>query len=301
MAKELKDIAYGEGLDGRLIDVYLPDGEGPWPLVIWSRGSGWLADTGRDDADVVARQLNPRGFAVAGLAIRSSAQTRFPGQLRDIEEAIRHLRTNAPSYGLDPDRIGALGESSGGWAAAMAALTVDGIRAAVAVYPPTDLLSMDEQMLPGTLQEFTLPQSQLRSTGGTPTPGSPYGHDDPESAESRLLGGPLQERPELARRASPLTYADQDAPPFLILHGKGDRIVPYRQGELFYQALAKAGADVELITLPHADHGPWNDFLTDPRVKREALTVSSREGERTGARPCDPSWDTVVDFFHRHL
>jgi acetyl esterase/lipase len=289
MAKELKDIAYGDGLDGQLIDLYVPDGAGPWPLVIWSRGSGWLADTGREDADVVARRLNPRGFAVAGLAIRSSAQTCFPGQAQDIEAAIRHLRTNSLTYRLDPDRIGMFGESSGGWAAAMAALTVDGIRAAVPVYPPTDLLRMDEQMLPGTLQELTR------------FPGSPYGHDDPESAESRLLGGPLQERPELARRASPLTYVGQDAPPFLILHGKADRIVPYGQGELFYDALAEAGADVELITLPHAGHGPWNDFLTDPGVRRDAFTVSSREGKETEARSCDPTWDTVVDFFHRHL
>ncbi|WP_406176746.1 alpha/beta hydrolase fold domain-containing protein [Streptomyces sp. NBC_00996] len=289
MAKELKDIAYGDGLDGQLIDLYVPDGDGPRPLVIWSHGSGWLADTGRDDAEVVARRLNPHGFAVAGLAIRSSAQTRFPGQLRDIEEAIHHLRTHSTSYGLDPGRIGMFGESSGGWAAALAALTVDGIRAAVPVYPPTELLSMDEQMLPGTLQEFTR------------FPGSPYGHDDPESAESRLLGGPLQQRPQLARRASPSTYVGQDAPPFLILHGKADRIVPYGQGELFYEALAKAGADVELITLPHADHGPWNDFLTDPVVKRDAFTISSREGKGTEARPCGPTWDTVVNFFHRHL
>ncbi|MFF1658809.1 prolyl oligopeptidase family serine peptidase [Streptomyces sp. NPDC058251] len=289
MAKEFKDIAYGEGLAGRLLDLYVPDGAGPWPLVIWSRGSGWLADTGRDDADVVARRLNPRGFAVAGLAIRSSAQTVFPGQLRDIEEAIRHLRTNAAGYGLDPERVGMFGESSGGWAAALGALTVDGVRAAVAFYPPTDLLSMDAQMLPGTLQEFTR------------FPGSPYGHDDPESAESRLLGGPLQERPELARRASPLTYAGQSAPPCLVLHGKGDRIVPYGQGELLYDALATAGADVELITLPHADHGPWEAFLTDPAVKRDAVTVSSNKGKETGVRPCDPTWETVLGFFHRHL
>jgi acetyl esterase/lipase len=98
-----------------------------------------------------------------------------------------------------------------------------------------------------------------------------------------------------------LTYADRDAPPFLILHGRADRIVPYGQGELLYDALAKAGADVELITLPHADHGPWHDFLTDPDVKRDAVAVSSREGKPTEARPCDPTWETVADFFARHL
>jgi len=99
MAKEFKGIAYGEGLDGQLIDLYVPDGDGPRPLVIWSRGSGWLADTGRDDADVVAPRLNPRGFAVAGLAIRSSAQTRFPGQLRDIEDRGAAVRSEVGHRG----------------------------------------------------------------------------------------------------------------------------------------------------------------------------------------------------------
>jgi acetyl esterase/lipase len=302
MTSTSMDIAYTSSGpatgQGHLLDLCVPEasqGPGPWPLVIWSHGSGWMADNGRIGAAVVAAQLGPRGFAVAGVAVRSTAQTTFPGQLEDIKAAIRFLRANAAGYHLDPGRFGIMGESSGGWAAAMAALTSgppgspDHIGAAVPFYPPTDLLRMNEQMLPGAIAEFTA------------FSGGPNGHDDPQSPESRLLGGPLQENPETAKRASPVTYVSQAAPPLLILHGRADRIVPYGQGELLYRALSEAGGNVQLISVPHAGHGLWNEFLTDPEVKRDAITVSSHNGKATDPCSVDPTWDTIADFFHRSL
>src|SRR4029077_20426281 len=70
-----------------------------------------------------AGRLLPAGLAVAGVSIRSSKQTTFPGQLYDIKAAIRWLRANAESYHLDPDHIGIMGDSSGGWTTAIAAVT----------------------------------------------------------------------------------------------------------------------------------------------------------------------------------
>lgn len=293
-----KGIAYGPAGpgtgQGHLLDLYIPEmtgpgGDGPWPLVIWSQGSGWMADNGRSTAGMFAGHLMPRGFAVAGVSVRSSAQAHFPGQLDDIKAAISHLRAHAEEYRLDPGRLAIAGDSSGGWLASMAALTVDGIRAAVPFYPPTDLLRMDEQMLPGAIEAFTV------------FPGAPYGHNHPNSPESKLLGGPLQSQAEAAKQASPLTYVDQAAPPFLILHGQADRIVPYAQGESLYRALAEAGADATLISLPYADHGLWNEFLTDPDIQRDAFVVSANAGRVTGPRPVEPTWDTVADFLHQHL
>ena len=95
------------------------------PVVIFSSGSAWMANNGRQGGPALAAELNKAGYAVAGVAIRTSAQTTFPGQLHDIKAAIRWLRANAGKYNLDPDRIGIAGESSGGWLAAMAAVTGD--------------------------------------------------------------------------------------------------------------------------------------------------------------------------------
>ena len=146
------------GGQGHLLDLYLPKtADKPIPIVIWTGGSAWKRDNGKAKAGRIAAHLNPAGLAVAGVSIRSSAQTTFPGQLYDIKAAIRWLRANAASYNLDPNHIGIMGGSSGGWAAVMAAVTGDkpklegdigtpgvssAVQAAVAFYPPTDFLSM---------------------------------------------------------------------------------------------------------------------------------------------------------------
>ena len=273
---------------GHLLDLYLPaTAAKPVPVVIWTGGSGWKSDNGKATAGLVAAQLNPAGLAVAGVSIRSSTQTTFPGQLHDIKAAIRWLRGNAASYNLDPDHIGIMGESSGGWTAAMAAVTEDkpelegkfgtlgvssAVQAAVAFYPPTDFLAMDD-------------------------------HDRATSPESRLIGSALQTCPEKARAASPARYVTGKEPPIMILHGELDQDVPHNQGELLYEALKKACDEAVFISLPKAGHGPSNDFLTSDAI-REGATIRSTSAtgcKVTNPTPFIPTWGTVIEFLNRHL
>ncbi|GAB2622375.1 hypothetical protein Aab01nite_76290 [Paractinoplanes abujensis] len=285
----IKRIAYAPAepaaSKGHLLDLYLPRRTGkPAPLIIWSHGSGWLSENGRDGADVVAAELNPRGYAVAGVAIRSSTHAQFPGQLNDIKAAIRFLRANAARFHLDPARIGIMGESSGGWTAAMAAVTGTGdpasrVGAAVAFYPPTDFLRMDEAML-GDCRPFNEP---FGLTGC---------HADARSPESRLLGHPIGERPDLVAKASPLSYVSPADPPILILHGRQDTLVPWQQGRLLYEA----AHDATLVLLPNGHHAQWNGFLTDP-----AISAGAHEWHAGRDRPVQLSWDYVAGFFDQHL
>jgi acetyl esterase/lipase len=146
--------------NGHKLDLYIPawPSTKPLPVVIWTGGSAWMADTGKRRAPGLAAQLLPAGYAVAGVSIRSTSQTTFPGQLHDIKAAIRWLRANAWRYNLDPAHIAIMGDSSGGWTSAMAAVTGDApemegtvgttsvssaVQAAVAFYPPTNFLAMD--------------------------------------------------------------------------------------------------------------------------------------------------------------
>ncbi|MBU2664079.1 alpha/beta hydrolase [Actinoplanes bogorensis] len=270
----IKRLAYAPaepvGSKGHLLDLYLPRRTAhPAPLVIWSHGSGWLAENGRDGADVVAARLNPHGYAVAGVAIRSSDHAQFPGQLNDIKSAIRFLRTNAARFGLDPARIAVMGESSGGWTAAMAAVTPgERVQAAVAFYPPTEFLSMDSQML---------------------EPGRPLTHNDPHSPESLLLGAPIEQRPDLVEKASPIPYAATTSPPMLILHGQRDILVPWQQSVLLHEAAPTS----TLVLLPEGGHGQWNDFLTRPATNAGAYVYPDR--------PVALSWDYVISFLDRAL
>jgi acetyl esterase/lipase len=295
------------GSQGHLLDLYLPaHHRRRVPLVIWSHGSGWLAENGRQGADALAAILNPKGFAVAGVAIRSSANAQFPGQLSDIKAAIRWLRAHADRYGLDSKRFAIMGESSGGWTAAMAAVTggirrLEGdigvrgpssrVQASVPFYPPTDFLQMDPFMLQDCVPFNTI-------FGLTDC------HADPNSPESLLLGCPIESCRRAVAQANPINYVDRDDPPFMILHGQQDLFVPYEQGALLYAKLAHACVDATLFTLPNAGHGFVGDppGLEDPAVTDDATVQSTRHRCRTGqASPLAPSWDLIAAWLHDAL
>lgn len=306
--KMLKEIAYApaepESSAGHLLDLYLPEeGEQPNPLVIWTHGSAWLGENGREGAELVAERIVPLGYAVAGVSIRASWNARFPAQLHDIKAAIRWLRAHAAQHAIDPQRFGIMGDSSGGWTTAMAALTgglpqmegdvgVKGfsswVRAAVPFYPPTDFLQMDAHML-----EDCVPGNQIM--------GLRQCHADPNSPESLLVGCPIETCPEAVQRANPITYAGAGAPPMLILHGMRDPLVPYHQSLLLYEALSQRGAEVSLVMLPDAGHGPWDGFLTDPVLKEGATLRSSKDGIASAEQPLNLGWDTVINFFEKHV
>jgi acetyl esterase/lipase len=285
--------------NGHKLDLYIPPGAtGRLPVVVWTGGSAWLADTGKRTAPGLAAQLNPAGYAVAGVSIRSSSQIKFPGQLHDIKAAIRWLRANAVAYSLDPDRIAIMGDSSGGWTTAMAALTGDApelegsvgttgqsskVQAAVAFYPPTNFLTMDAWALKKCAQ--------------------PNCHDNEQSPESRLVGCAIQTCSDKVDAANPLRYVTAADPPMMILHGGSDPLVPHNQGEQLYMALNKACLDAVFISLPRAGHGPWNGFLTDDAI-REAATMRATASAGcavTNPAPFTPTWKTVIEFLDKHV
>jgi len=251
----VRDVAYAPadpaGSRGHLLDLWLPPGghagAARRPLLVWSGGSGWLSDAGKDSAEPIARYFTARGYAVAGVSVRSSGQAVFPAQLHDVKAAVRWLRHHAGELGLDPVRFATWGESAGGHLASLVALTgddpalrgdlgvlgaSDAVQAAVVWYGPSNLLSMAEQNHPDGLQD----------------------HNAPDSPESLLVGGPVQQRPHESTAASPVTYASAGAPPTLLVHGEEDRIVPHGQSEELHTRLTEAGARSELRIVPGADH-----------------------------------------------
>jgi len=285
--------------NGHKLDLYIPaTATGPLPVVIWTGGSAWMADTGKQRAGSLAAQLNPAGYAVAGVSIRSSSQVKFPGQLHDIKAAIRWLRANAAKYGLDPDRIAIMGDSSGGWTAAMAAVSGDApemegsvgiagvssrVQAAVAFYPPTNFLTMDA---------WALKKCDPANC-----------HDGDNSPESRLVGCPIQTCPERVQAASPMRYITPADPPILILHGNSDQLVPHNQGEQLYMALNKACNEAIFISLPKAPHGPWTGFLTNDALREAATMRSTSAAGCTVVNPTSytPTWKTVIEFLDKYM
>lgn len=257
-------------------------------------------------AEAFAAELTKHGFAVAGVSIRSSSQVKFPGQLHDVKAAIRWLRSNAATYNLDPARIAIMGDSSGGWTAAMATLTGDApelegavgvtgvssaVQAGVAFYPPTDFLAMDRWAL------------RPCTPNAPPGPGAAFCHDAESSPESQLVGCAIQSCPDNVRLANPARYVSTADPPLMILHGQSDPLVPHNQGELLYQALNKACRDAVFISLPTAGHGPAPGFLTNDAVRAGATIRSTAVANCAVENPqaYTPTWETIADFLRASL
>jgi acetyl esterase/lipase len=238
----LQDLEYARGLR---LDLYLPErASGPVPVVVAIHGGGWA--TGRKEGAQGIR-LSGHGYAVAAIGYRLSGVAIFPAQIQDCKAAVRWLRANAGKYHLDADRFGAMGHSAGGHLASL--LGTSGgvedfdqgehldcssrVQAVCALSGPTDFLQMDAH---------------------APL-GAPLKHDSPGSPESRLIGAPIQENKDKVARANPITYVDKDDPPFLLIHGALDPVVPAHQAELLHRALQNAGVEVTMRLIEGAGHG----------------------------------------------
>lgn len=273
------------GTDLRL-DLYLPQGAAagaaPAPLIVWFPGGGWRHQR-RGNGPRLARLFAARGYAMADIEYRSSDTAPWPAQLHDVQAALRHLRSIADGHGIDADATGLWGSSAGAHLALLAALAtapdgaaaVPGIRAVVAGYPPTDLLRLDEDALPGGV----------------------LGVDASDPAWG-LLGGRPAGRPEAAVAASPARQAHPDAPPVLLLHGDADRLVGPRQSVRLHEALTVAGAESHLLLVRDADHGFLN--TGDWELRPRSATVCSSRSPGTERRAVlTPA--LVERFFDRHL
>jgi acetyl esterase/lipase len=268
-----RDIVFANEIGHRplRLDLLLPPADGPVPVVVWMHGGGFLMGSRRRSAlsGPPWDALLARGIAVAVVEYRFAFEGRFPTCVHDVKAAVRWLRRYGADLGLRPGAIGAWGESAGGHLAAFLALdaragVLDGavgvtgpsseVSAAVAWYPPTDFLRMDTD-----------------ATGSR----SVHPHDAPGSPESLLVGGTLQQHPESARAASPISLAGSPGTaPLLLMHGTGDPYVPYRQSVALAEELEAQGAPVTLELIDGAghmfegvDHAPLIrrsvDFLAD--------------------------------------
>lgn len=278
------------GRAGR-VDVYRPQGPGPFPVVVWNAGSGWRDDRGYHDGQDVARGLVPHGYAVAAFSVRNSRQGRFPAQVEDATAAVRWVRAHAEELELDPARLTLAGTSSGGWNALMAGLTggrgldradvpppgfevpagghgipeEDRVQAIVDFFAPTDFLAMNTQMPPGGCEEYNR-QWRLE-----------HCHLDDHGTKSEMLGVPVLASGGLTRLASPIAHVRPDSPPVLIVHGLKDPTVPWRQSLELYEAAEAAGVRTAFYSVAEAGHdlGMMNSRWGQAEVLRSGVPLSA--------------------------
>ena len=248
-----------DGIIGHRLDVLQPPtGSPPYPVVVFIYGSAWQCNSCKNAVTHVLPSLLGGGFAVATINHRASSDAIYPAQIQDCKAAIRFLRANATTYGLDPNRIGVTGSSSGGHLVSLL-----GTSGGVTTHTVGDV-TMD---IEGSLGAHTDVSSSVQAVcdwyGPTDflimnTCGSKIDHDAPDSPESLLIGGPIQAHPNECALANPITYVDPSDPPFRMFHGDSDPAVPQCQSDSLHAALAAAGVPVEYTVVPGAGHG-WDD------------------------------------------
>ena len=225
-----------DGGERQQLDIYLPKNyqeEEKLPVLVWIHGGGW---TTGDKKDMPGKFFINRGYACISVNYRLSQQAVFPAQIEDCKGAIRWLRANAQTYHLDPDRIGVWGASAGGHLSALLGVTNN----------------KKEFDVGENLEHSSTVQAVCDIFG--PTDFTAIFAADAFSVITSLLGGPVSEKRELAVKASPITHITKEAPPYLILHGSEDRLVPVTQSTRFYDMLKKADVDAEIVVVKGAGH-----------------------------------------------
>ncbi|MGI8485642.1 MAG: alpha/beta hydrolase fold domain-containing protein [Thermomicrobiales bacterium] len=248
------EVQYGDGGGiPLLLDILRPAKAGlnPRPAIVYVHGGGWW-EGDRSYGYTPNLMLAKLGFFTVTISYRFSQIAPYPAQIHDVKAAIRFLRANAEAFGIDPERIGVWGHSAGGHLSALAGLHADipelegesgspgyssKVQAVVPMSPPTDF----------TVEWRNLEGISLQDVG--------------MDAVTQLLGGPIADKPELARLASPAALVAPGDAPSLSRQGTRDDIVPFRHAEILVEAMQQAGNEVTLITMTGVDHGAQAPML----------------------------------------
>jgi acetyl esterase/lipase len=227
----LKDVTYctPDNLPQKM-DVYFPGAGGPWPALVYVHGGAWIRGD-KSEAAALAPGMTAQGYLVVSLNYRLYPAAKFPEMIEDVKCAIRSLRAQAGEYNLDPQQIAAIGASAGGHLVALLGTADESagwdigeypdqssrVQAVVALAPPTDLT-----------QKFPNPDMELMR------------HVGPGQVN--------------VAQASPITYVSADDPPFLLIHGDRDSVVPLEQSQLMFDRLTQNGVVAQLVVVKNGDH-----------------------------------------------
>ena len=260
-AKKTTNISYGPGGRSHLLDIWrrpdLPEGYRA-PVLIHVPGGGWSVNDKRGQGYPLMTRMSELGWICVSINYSRSPRNAFPAHIVDVKRAIAWVKANIAEYGGDPDFVAITGGSAGGHLSSLAALTAGdtalqpgfegadtSVQAAAPYYGVYDLTNADNMhplMMP--LLEHVVVQRRLA--------------DDPQ----------------LYRDASPLHRITREAPPFFVLHGEKDAVIPSSQARAFTAALRASGPrTVSYAELPHAHHA--FDTIATLRCQLAAEAVAS--------------------------
>lgn len=261
----LRDVPFGPH-ERQSYDVYLPRGTPrPLPVVVFLHPGAW---TRRDKRAVRTMFMLEHGFALVSIGYRLAQHAPFPAQIQDANAGLRHFLAHADDYGIDPARLVIAGTSAGAHLGALATLATD----VQAFGPVPGLKPRGVVVIYGAYDFPALIAAQEEMD---------IDHSGPESPLSLMTGGDPTRNPGALRAMSAQTYIRPDAPPFYVLHGTEDQVLPWLQSAAFAAGLARAGVCVAFDLVPGVGHGD-EAFRTPPISDRIVAFIQRVTSEKPG-------------------
>ena len=266
----------GRSVRGLKMTLFVPRTKEKKPAVLYFPGGGF---TSADHEKFLEMRyaLARAGYVVAACEYRA-VPNKFPALLEDAKAAVRWMRAHASEFGVDADRFGLLGDSAGGYVVQMAGATngeknwdvgdfkevSSDVQAVVSIYGISDLTTIGEGI------------------------GNENVHASAAVTEALLLNGPafkdfagasVNADPQKAKAASPIGHVDGTEPPFLLMHGSGDKVVSPLQSKKMFEALQNKKVEAEYVLVRGAGHGdlPWYQ----PSVISRVVNFFDRHLKRT--------------------
>lgn len=266
----------GRSVRGLKMTLFVPRTKEKKPAVLYFPGGGF---TSADHEKFLEMRyaLACAGYVVAACEYRA-VPNKFPALLEDAKAAVRWMRAHASEFGVDADRIGLLGDSAGGYVVQMAGATngeknwdvgdfkevSSDVQAVVSIYGISDLTTIGEGI------------------------GNENVHASAAVTEALILNGPafkdfagasVNADPQKAKAASPIGHVDGTEPPFLLMHGSGDKVVSPLQSKKMFEALQNKKVEAEYVLVRGAEHGdlPWYQ----PGVISRVVNFFDRHLKRT--------------------
>ncbi len=212
------------------------------PLIVWICGGAMW----QQDRSIWLPTLMPyvkKGYAVAAVDYRVTAQAPYPAAVCDVKQAIRFLRAHSEEFCIDKEHIAVMGESAGGYLAAMAGVNDP-------VYDTGDWLE-ESSAVQAVVDYYGV--ADLSMTGNDPV------------CDRQIAEFADSSDPDALAQASPVHRVGPDAPPFLIFHGDSDQLVPIAESEALYEALTRQGVRADFYVLEGEDHG--TDAFYQPNIR----------------------------------
>lgn len=266
----------GRSVRGLKMTLFVPRTKEKKPAVLYFPGGGF---TSADHEKFLEMRyaLACAGYVVAACEYRA-VPNKFPALLEDAKAAVRWMCAHASEFGVDANRIGLLGDSAGGYVVQMAGATngeknwdvgdfkevSSDVQAVVSIYGISDLTTIGEGI------------------------GNENVHASAAVTEALLLNGPafkdfagasVNADPQKAKAASPIGHVDGTEPPFLLMHGSGDKVVSPLQSKKMFEALQNKKVEAEYVLVRGAEHGdlPWYQ----PGVISRVVNFFDRHLKRT--------------------